>query len=925
MKKSTSLILLLLLFVSVTVAKTVDHYVIGRVVDNITGDGIVGASVALYSEGGSKIATTVSDSSEYWNQMGRYRLKLPGRGRYIVRATCVGYNEGSVKVALHSLRQADIVADDIRLPHLAHILKEVTVKASKVKMVMHGDTIVYNANAFNLAEGSMLDALVSRLPGCKLTKDGRIYVNGKYVESLLVNGQDFFSGNPKLALENLPAYTVSRIKVFDRQGANSVMMGRDMRDKQYVMDVRLKKEYSVGYIGNVEAGGGTDHRYLLRGSGMRFSEVSRLLVFGNMNNVNNDGIAEMDTGGDWASDDNPEGLQAMKTAGLTYLHTLGNEMSYIGTNNLFRHTNTDNRSTTSSQTFLTGGDRYSSTADVYRDRQTSFLSKDVFKKLRKGWDTENILSVQYDREKGWNESNGKTLLGSRLLNDFLTQGRHDNKQWNLTFDMNTNIRLYADMLRVKLKGSYDHLDAASFDANSIHYYDGTTPTDYRDNYRPLTRENATMGADVSYLYGLGRADIRLGYAFNHEYHYTDNPLFRLDRVLGQDSIRYDVLPSTALALEEVKDDKNSYRSRDYGNDHTVYLSFFNNWPSVNGNLSVYLPVSFKHNWLHYNRAGRQDVSRNRVFLNPEVTFDWGKTWRWSVGATISSSMPDLVSMVDYEDDADPLNIRRGNRNLGDIHRYDLTWSIRHGGAHQSLFNAKWGFHQTDNAVAWALNFDEVTGVSTTRPVSVNGNWTTDAAVGYSRALDKAGKWIIDNQLTTGYNHNVDMAAVSGSSSSMRSIVHNWQAGDNLKLTWRPNDNYELTLHGAGNYFYINSDRSGFSDIHAGNYCAGLNAYVGLPWHFQLSTDMTMYARRGYQQSEMNTTDWVWNAQLTRSFIKGHLVAKLQGFDILHQLSTTSYAVNTQGRTETWHNSIPRYAMLSLSWHFNVNPRKNNNK
>ena len=85
--------------------------------------------------------------------------------------------------------------------------------------------------------------------------------------------------------------------------------------------------------------------------------------------------------------------------------------------------------------------------------------------------------------------------------------------------------------------------------------------------------------------------------------------------------------------------------------------------------------------------------------------------------------------------------------------------------------------------------------------------------------------------------------------------------------------------------------------------------------------MTMFARRGYQQNEMNTTDWVWNVQLTRSFFKGKLLAKLYAFDILHELSTTSYEVNAQGRTETWHNSIPRYVMLSLSWRFNMNPKK----
>ena len=913
----------MLLLASMAYAQKADHYVVGRVVDNITGDGIVGAKVILSREDGSQIATAVTDSSEYWNRNGLYRLKIPDKGRYVVRASCVGYSEDSVRVALHSLRETDIVAEDILLPHAAHVLREVTVRATKVKMVMRGDTLIYNADAFNLAEGSMLDALVSRLPGCQLTKDGRIYVNGKYVESLLVNGQDFFSGSPKLALENLPAYTVSRTKVFDRAGASSRMMGRDMHDKQYVMDVKLKKEYSVGYLGNIEAGAGTDRRYLSRGFGMRFSPMSRLLAFANVNNMNNDATANMIMDGDWDSADAPQGLLASKQAGVTYLHTLGNEASFFATNNLLKHTDADNQTATNSQTFLNGGDKYGNIAAWSRDKQTSFLTKEVLKMLKRGWNTENTLFLQYDRTKIWNKTHGETLLGSRLLNGLLTQGRQDNTQWNLSYDMNTDIRLYADMLRVKLSGSYDHLDAKSFNANHFFYHDSSTPTDYRNNYRPMMRENAAMGADLSYLYSLGKTDLRLGYSFNHEYHNTNNPLFRLDRVMGADSSRYDVLPSTTLALDEAIDTKNSYRSIDYADEHVAYLVFYHSWPSFRGDLSVHLPVAFSKKWLHYDRGNHQDVNRSRVFFNPKMTFEWGRKWRWSLGATMSSTMPDLVSMADYEDDADPLHIRRGNRTLKDLHHYDVTWSTRHGGTLQSLFHVQWGFHQTDHAVAWSLTFDEANGVSTVQPVSVNGNWHTDASVGYSRALDKASRWSIDNQLTAGYNHNIDMATVASSSSSIRSVVSNWQAGDNVKLTWRPNDGYELSLHGAGNYFYIHGERSDFSDIHAGNYSLGLNAFVSLPCHFQLSTDMTMYARRGYQQSEMNTTDWVWNAELTRSFVKGHLVAKLQGFDFLRQLSNTSYAVNAQGRTETWHNSIPRYAMLSLSWRFNVNPKKKN--
>ena len=77
-------------------------------------------------------------------------------------------------------------------------LPELLVKATKIKMIYSGDTIVYIADAFKMADGSMLDELIRRLPGATLSADGRIYVNGNYVENLLVNGKDFFGGNAQV-------------------------------------------------------------------------------------------------------------------------------------------------------------------------------------------------------------------------------------------------------------------------------------------------------------------------------------------------------------------------------------------------------------------------------------------------------------------------------------------------------------------------------------------------------------------------------------------------------------------------------------------------------------------------------------------------------------------------------------------------------
>lgn len=87
------------------------------------------------------------------------------------------------------------------------LLKGVTISATKIKFYNKGDTIVYNADAFQLGEGSMLDALIRQLPGAEL-RNGQIYVNGKFVSSLLLNGKDFFKGNNQIMLDNLPTYMV---------------------------------------------------------------------------------------------------------------------------------------------------------------------------------------------------------------------------------------------------------------------------------------------------------------------------------------------------------------------------------------------------------------------------------------------------------------------------------------------------------------------------------------------------------------------------------------------------------------------------------------------------------------------------------------------------------------------------------------------
>lgn len=122
--------------------------------------------------------------------------------------------------------------------------------------------------------------------------------------------------------------------------------------------------------------------------------------------------------------------------------------------------------------------------------------------------------------------------------------------------------------------------------------------------------------------------------------------------------------------------------------------------------------------------------------------------------------------------------------------------------------------------------------------------------------------------------------------------------------------------------FMGSPRPGFEDIRAADIQYGVTCSTRLPWQLFLETDLTMYHRRGYADHSMNTNDLVWNASLSRAIGKGkRWSVKATGFDLLHQLSNVRQQVNAQGRTETWHNTLPSYAMLHLKYMLDIKPKE----
>ena len=150
------------------------------------------------------------------DEKGRFTLMARQAGRYIIKVSSVGSRTVYTNVALTA--QADSVnVGTISLQSADHQLGTATATATVARVEQVHDTTQYNASAYRVPEGSTLEALVEQLPGVEVDDNGTIKWKGKAVTEFLINGKDFFKGDTKTAMKNLPVEIVNKIKAYDKK------------------------------------------------------------------------------------------------------------------------------------------------------------------------------------------------------------------------------------------------------------------------------------------------------------------------------------------------------------------------------------------------------------------------------------------------------------------------------------------------------------------------------------------------------------------------------------------------------------------------------------------------------------------------------------------------------------------------------------
>lgn len=846
--------------------------------------------------------------------------------KYLLRGTLEGYEDGYLPLTIDANEGRALMLDDaLELRKIRQEnLQEVTVTATKVKMYYRGDTIVYDATAFKLPDGSMLDDLIHQMPGVTIDEYGQIFVNGRKIDELQLGSRSFMRGNSKVLMENLPYYTVKDIKVYDQDTDLNRALNAQVERKKFVMDVNLKPEHQIGYIANVEAAGGTMERWLGRAFLLGFTERTRYTLLGNSNNVNES--RHIGRSDHWTPDAVPQSL-------LT-THSAAGEIDYLSADkNVQENLTADFTSTCDEGEMLRRSELFLQGNPLQTTHQNS-LSKaqrlkvgNTFKYIKpKGFMFNSDAAFNYRSYSG----NSTTLMEQfvdSLTTRQRTDGFNDGKAWGVNGyaqiqPMLKPLGKTEQLLRITT--SFDFSSDENERAQQFRVENFVNPsTANQHNATDYSQHKFSVHTPVNYsLVGkMNRLFVDINPSYSHEK--------TCDWLYHPDTLQ---LPSQIDMLRATTDPNNSYDSelQTYKTGISLQLRRLQHVPATKimpfeadvDFLDLYLNITPMHERLNYRR-GLLDtlVTRNSFRFEPRIDIHLFAKKDRHRPALIRLSHTEfnapLVSLLSIRDDANPLVVRLGNPDLK-----AYTSQSKFEAEYKDIRSARHNFYVSGfyaylhNKVSETVSFNPATGVYTYRPESVHGSYDIKVKGGIFYTLDNNKYWTVESNADALFTHWLDHMMLSGDTESHVNAVNTLTLHDNAYIQYNKG---ALNIRATGDIRWRHSEGKmyDFETLNATDFQYGLSARYTLPrLNTTLSADGNMYSRRGYGSSELNTDDFVLNASISQPFLKGKLIARIEAFDLLHQLSNTQYSVNAQSRTETWYRSLPHYVMAHLVYHWN---------
>ena len=802
-------------------------------------------------------------------------------------------------------------------------LSEVVVTAPIKEVELVGDTTVINADAYRIPEGSNLEELVKKIPGLEYDRQNKTLVyNGLPIAEINVNGEAFFAGNHALALENLPADLVSRIKVYDKRSEMEKFMGIKTGEENYVLDLQTKKEFNGTLMTSVAAGKGNNKK-------KEAELISNFFKTGgeNLSVIAKSGNRNMTS----ANKDNRQDNVA-----VNFLKKFGKKIHLNG-NVMYSNAINGNEGTSYYEQYLKTGNRYRyATSDRHNtNRMASTM-------LSMKWNIDKMtllnLSGSFSAMKGTNgsdsrqatynenpelditapfngEENGQTENDIRVngirMNSRSTSA---NRQYFLNADLTRRLNEKGSSLGLTMQYSEGRGKNEAFSVSSTTYYQlqdewGNDSVLYRNQYYDSPNRNRKFSLGLILTQPLHKSlRAQLSYKFRRENQNNDRNPYDLSRFFdGTDDEPLYTLPE---GYEAAYTDSLSNRSRSHTTAHEValHLNYTDRTWEINAGLSV---VPERQSLDQKTGRMQADTLRTSVNYYPAVTVLWHKKkTRVQLSYEGDTKQPGLTELLTLTDNSDPLNITRGNPSLRPSYNQRVRLEARDT---KIGLNGDMTWANTVNSVTRAVTYNTQTGGIESYPVNVNGNWNARATVRYQKRIKR--RFSVTARTGASFSQNVSLINEGQQEMPERSTTHNTTLNANLRFGYQPQwGGFDLT----GDWrFRHSTNLLRETGDYTRDYRLGVNAYADLPGGIQLRSDVDYSFRNGTNITPGEDDQVVWNASLSWRFLK-QKKAELSFYwaDILSQKKNFTRSVSSSGLSERHTQQIGSWFMLSFKYRFN---------
>jgi len=885
----------------------------GSLFDSLRKEPVSNATVSLINQNDSSL-----EAFTRTNDLGEFNFKKLKNGSYRLALSHVNFHPGWKNIVVSGATALEPIAMKDK-----SLMADVTVVAARPPVVINGDTLEFNAESFKTKPNAVVEDMLRKMPGVEVGSDGSIRVNGRPINRVMVNGRDFFNGDPKMATRNLPADAIDKVQVFDKLSDQSAFTGVDDGNSEKTINLKLKKDRNNAVFGKAGIAASNDERYDGQFNLNKFNGTRQVSAIGMSNNTNRQGFSLMDmlnftgqnrrmmsggggvvinTGGpeDFglpvAGINNNQGMTQTSALGLNYADNW-NKKSDVNASYFYNNLNFDNQRNSSRLNFGNGN-------PFTTNQNSSTDSRTESHRLNLSFDhrIDSFNSIKWTSLLGSQKGNALSESGYSSLiagNEILNNGssKYSNSTEGETFN---NILLLRHKfpkkgrtISLNANMQYNNSRGKGLQNTMNDFYTGGTITE-RDTINQMTNLKSltySYGSTLTYTEPLSkRSLIELRGFYNKSYGSLDRNAFDYNN----GTTKHD-LANTAL-------------SNAFENDHINYgagLGFRMQQKKLNLSVGANIQQSTLDSRSTDN-AFRVEQKFTNLLPMANLNYQFARMKSLRFDYTSSVSQPSATQLQPVLNINDPLNLKIGNPSLKQeyIHSLNLQFINANPGKQSNLF-AFINYANRQNAI---VNSDQVnaSGIRTSMPVNTDGVYSLQSVVekGF-RVKD------LNTRFGVGVNGSYNRSAnfINGEKNKSTTIA----AGPRISAEYNYKEKFNLNVVARYSFNQATYSLQNFVKNEYGRQQLNIESFYNFKGNWTLASDLAYNKFTGREQG-FNTSNATWNASLSKLFLKSKKAElKLSVYDILKQQQGIDRNANANYIEDIQFKTLQRYFTLGFTY------------